>query len=416
MRRKILEGGALAIVDQGIVSLSNFVTGVIVAKAVAPDEFGTYSLFFTGLILLSVLQNACVTGPLIVLGIRPQGIDNRDYFSTQIHFQLLLGAAQLVSVILILSFFTETNTELIASFAVCIFLFQLQELGRVILLTKMNMTSLLVLDVVTHSARMVVLLIFAGLGLLNSSVALGAIALSSLIGILWAWSKRELRITGSSQLRHLAKENWEFGRWLLLETLANSASTQVYLFAMALWLDKQSVAVLAALQLLLNVMNVLVTGVTSFAIPVARHRLTESGYQEWRHWLWRIGVFLTVAAAVFGLIISIAAKDLLSIIFTPFYAQFAHLVPLLAVVLCIQTANSVLSIAFHTAKMPQIGAADKIASAAATMIIIYPLLIGWGIVGSAVGLLITQILWMAVFLFYILSGYLSRARLDKKIG
>jgi len=415
MRQTILKGGALAIIDQGIVSVSNFITGVIVAKAVAPEEFGTYSLFFAGLMLLSGLQNACVTGPLGVLGIRHKDMDDTAYFSTQTHIQLLLGTAQLVGVVLILSFFTEIKAELIVSFAACIFLLQLQQLGRVIHLTKLNMLSLLGLDIVTHAMRVAVLLILAGMGSLSSSVTFGAIALSSLVGILWTWRKLELRLPGSGSLTFLAKENWNFGRWLFLETLASSASTQVYLFAMALWLDKQAVAVLAALQILLNVMNVLVTGVVNYAIPVARRRLTESGYLEWRRWLWRTGGLLTCATAVFGLIISIVAQELLSFIYTPFYAQFAYLVPLLAVAYCFRTVNSVLIITFRTANMPQVGVAAKFASAVATMIIIYPLLIRYGIVGSVVGLLITQILWMAVFIYYISAGYLSQVRVAKEV-
>jgi O-antigen/teichoic acid export membrane protein len=415
MKHGILKGSTLAVLDQGIVSLSNFATGVIVAKAVVPEEFGTYSLFFTGLILLSGLQNACITGPLRVLGVRQDEGGGTGYFSAQLRLQSLLGAAQILGVAFLFGLIGEMDPALLVTFMACVFLFQLQELGRVMHLTRLDTVSLLELDIVTHTARLGALLILASMDMLSAGVALGAIAVAALLGALWTWRKLELDISSSVPLGDVAKENWNFGRWLLLETLAYSASTQIYLFAMALWLDKQAVAVVAAAQVLVNTMNVLVTGVASHAIPVARNKLTTSGYEEWRSWLWRVGIYLTGAAAVFGTIISIASPQLLALIYTPFYAEYAHLVPLLALAFCVQTANNVLSISFRTANMPQAGFAAKSASAIATILLVYPLLKGWGIVGAAVGLLITQLLWTGVYISYIALGALDRNRVRTAI-
>ena len=410
MKHGILKGSALAVLDQGIVSLSNFATGMVVAKAVAPEEFGTYSLFYTGLLLLSGLQNACITGPLRVLGVRQDEAGRAGYFSAQARLQLYLGAAQLLGVALLFGLVGDMDPSLLVTFMACVFLFQLQELGRVIHLTRLDTVSLLELDIVTHAARLGGLLILASMDMLSAGVALAAIALAALFGVLWTWRKLELSVSKSARPGDVARANWNFGRWLLLETLAYSASTQIYLFAMALWLDKQAVAVLAALQVLVNTMNVLVTGVANHAIPVARRKLTTSGYEEWRRWLWRVGAYLTGTTAVLGTVISIVSPQLLAFIYTPFYARYAYVVPLLALVLCAQTANNVLSIAFRTANMPQAGFAAKSASALATILLIYPLLNGWGIVGGAVGLLVTQLLWMGVYVFYIVLGSLGRSR------
>jgi O-antigen/teichoic acid export membrane protein len=415
MKHGILKGSTLAVLDQGIVSLSNFATGVIVAKAVVPEEFGTYSLFFTGLMLLSGLQNACITGPLRVLGVRQDKGGGDAYFSAQTRLQSLLGAGQILGVAFLFGLVGGMDPSLLVTFMACVFLFQLQELGRVIHLTRLDTASLLELDLVSHSVRLSILLVLASMGKLSAGAALAAIALAAMLGVLWTWRKLELNVSSSAPLGDVARENWKFGRWLLLETLAYSASTQIYLFAVALWLDKQAVAVLAALQVLVNTMNVLVTGAASYAIPVARRKLTTSGYEEWRRWLWRVGMYLTGATAVLGTIISIASPQLLALIYTPFYAEYAYLVPLLVLVFCVQTANNVLSIAFRTANMPQVGFAAKSASAIATILLIYPLLNRWGIVGGAVGLLVTQLLWMGVYVSYVALGSLDRNRVTTAI-
>jgi O-antigen/teichoic acid export membrane protein len=168
---------------------------------------------------------------------------------------------------------------------------------------------------------------------------------------------------------------------------------------------------LSAVQVLMNALNVLLLGVMNFAVPTARRLLIESGYDAWRRWLWRIGLLLAGAAAVFGVGASVLAQPLLVLIYSPAYGAFAHLVPIVALQFFLTACNTVLSAAFRTAEMPQVGFAAKAGSAIVTLLIAYPLLTGWGITGAAVGLAITQAMWTAVYAVYVARGTLRQARI-----
>ena len=89
-----LRGSALSVLDQAVCSLSNFLTGIIIARALLPEAFGVYSLYFTGILLLAGFQNALITGPARVLGVRPAGVDAGGYFGAQARLQLMLSAVQ----------------------------------------------------------------------------------------------------------------------------------------------------------------------------------------------------------------------------------------------------------------------------------------------------------------------------------
>jgi O-antigen/teichoic acid export membrane protein len=205
----------------------------------------------------------------------------------------------------------------------------------------------------------------------------------------------------------VARANWRFGRWLLLESLAYTASTQIYLYLTALWVGTAAAGALSAVSILVNAINVLLIGVTAHATPVARQRLVERGYDAWRRWLWQIGLGLTGAAALFAIVISAIAEPLLSFVYRPEYAAYAPIVPILAGAVTVRAANLTLIAAFRTAELPRIGFAARLISALVTLALAYPLVSRWSIAGAAGGMLFTQLVWLAVYLTCIARGALT---------
>lgn len=400
-------GSFLAVADQGVLSLSNFLTGVLAAKTLSPNDFGIFSLFFAAMVILSGIQNSLVTGPIRVLGVRACVEERSQYFSNQLYLQVILGSVISVMAIIVILLFSFSGANLAISFALSVFLLQLQELFRVINLTKLAIGSLVRLDVVTHSLRIGTMLILAANDLVTLPAIFLAIAVSSGVGV---FIYRDRVVNGAEHrhtLRAAASENWGFGRWLLLEAFAYSASVQLYLYITALIIDTQSVAALYAVLSMLNMVNVLLSGVMGFAIPVARQRLLATGYKDWKRWLFRVGVLLTGATAIFWVAVSVLAAPLLNIIYTEFYADYSNLVLIIGASYLFRAVNTVLLAGFRTSGQPHIGFRAQVASAFVTLLAVYPLLKIWGVAGAAVGIVLTQIVWALVYSFYVITGSLS---------
>jgi O-antigen/teichoic acid export membrane protein len=161
----------------------------------------------------------------------------------------------------------------------------------------------------------------------------------------------------------------------------------------------------------MNSVNVLVMGLMNHAVPVARRKLLENGFDAWRRSLIRIGIFLAAVAGAFGVFASVFAESLLSVTLGPAYAAFANLVPFAAAHVFLSACNTVFSAVFRTAEMPQVGFAAKCGSAVITLLMAYPLLKTWGVTGAAAGLVLTQASWTAIYAAYAACGTLHRSRL-----
>lgn len=399
-----IRGSTLTVLDQAIVSISNFLTGVLVARAVAAEDFGVYSLLFIALGMLGGVQNALITGPLKVIGVRAQGVHAAEYFAAQLYLQLLLSAVLALGAALVFLLSTSVDVETVLAFAVCLLLFQLQELARITNLTKFSLGNLLLLDSFTHGFRLGLLVLLSIQGMLTSTSVFWAIALSCAIGTTMYGRRQYVSSSPALPLNKVAAENWGYGRWVLLETIAYTASTQAYFYFTALWVDARTAGALNAVVSLLNIVNVLQVGLMSFAIPKARQKLIEYGYDVWKRWLLRVGFVVTGLTALMVLVVAIFAEPLLSSLYTPFFAGYAFLVPILAFSYILTALNTTLSAVFLTARLPQVGLVGKAISAALTLSFAYPIIQLWGVKGAAFGLLATSAVWLIVYLFYIFNG------------
>jgi O-antigen/teichoic acid export membrane protein len=407
VRCPTIRGSVVSVIDQGVCSLSNFLAAVTLARTLAPEAFGVYSLYFASIMVLAGFQHALITGPARVLGVRPAGVDAGNYFKTLVRLQLILSAILAGGASVGLFILYPADPLSMGGFLLCLVLFQLQELARVINLTRMTFRSLLWLDLATHGLRIGLLLVAMRLGLLSPGAALFITAIACGLGMAVA-GKNTYASGAGEPLKKVGAANWRYFRWILLEMIPYNASTQIYLYLTALWIDTVAAGGLSAVQSLMSAANLLLLGVMNHAVPVARQRLIEGGYDAWRKWLCQVGLFLAASTAAFGIIASIFATPFLALIYSPAYGAFACLMPIFAIQLFFTACNSALSAAFCTAEMPHVGFTTRATSAVVTLLIAYPLLKGWGVAGAAAGLVLTQVLWAAVSAGYVARGTLKR--------
>src|ERR1035437_910711 len=83
---KALHQTAISLADQAIVSATNFLTGVIIARACSKEELGLYSLGFSVVLMMADLQSSLIMTPYMVYAPRLKGRAHALYTgSTLIH-------------------------------------------------------------------------------------------------------------------------------------------------------------------------------------------------------------------------------------------------------------------------------------------------------------------------------------------
>ena len=82
--------------DQGLISATNFVTLLVLGRALTPSDFGAFALVYTVLIFINSLQSALVTQPHNVLGAAREGLIYRRFTAATIAAAVLFMVAVVV--------------------------------------------------------------------------------------------------------------------------------------------------------------------------------------------------------------------------------------------------------------------------------------------------------------------------------
>lgn len=79
--------------DQGLISGSNFIMGILLARWMVPDAYGAYSLAFSVFLLLTIIYQAVLLEPMMVFGGAAETESLRGYIRvlTRIHWFLVFG-------------------------------------------------------------------------------------------------------------------------------------------------------------------------------------------------------------------------------------------------------------------------------------------------------------------------------------
>jgi O-antigen/teichoic acid export membrane protein len=228
--------GALALVDQGLISGANFVVGIVLARHLAPDQYGAYALAFQVYLFLSVAYAALVLEPLSVFGSSVYQKSNREYLGT------LLRIHAVVAAVVFLGLFTcawivgrlSPGNELTSALigvgvaSPCMLLFSLARRGFYVKLSPLQAA----LGALGYFAVVLGGLLFAfHRGTLSPLVAFLLFAAGA--GVTAPMMLARLRSSLKPQhatlkLSEVIHRHWGYGRWALGSAVAVWFSTAIY--------------------------------------------------------------------------------------------------------------------------------------------------------------------------------------------
>jgi O-antigen/teichoic acid export membrane protein len=332
--------GVTTVLDQGVASLTNFATGVIVARGASSDEFGLYSLAASVLLLLTGLQSALVSLPYNVYCMRVPDEERRRYTGDVLLHQvaLSLGVAAVVApaglavgwlgrgdglaaVLLVVA--------LVAPFALA------REFGRQVFFTRLRFGSALRLDLAAAVVQLLGLTLLWTSGRLSARSAYVATGLASCVAAaLWLVPARPL-ITlrpGRTTLAHF-RMNWATGRWSLGATAVSVLAAQMYPWLIATSRGLAEAGTLAACAGIVAMTNPLLIGMGNLLSPRIMHAFSEGGLAAVER-VARTGLLLFLLVMVIMCpLLFLAGGELLGRVYGPRYASNGFTLGLLSVAL-----------------------------------------------------------------------------------
>jgi len=406
MKKQLIDGG-LSVLDQGINSFSSFIILAIVARALSPADTGNYSIIFTTIILLGGIQNSLIIGPLRIYGVKDNLKSKYSYLKSQFELQLYCSGILAVILAIILEFIPGITFLIIIAASFSLFSIQIHEFVRAYYLTNLEFKPLILNDILVHGTRIIILTIVWLTGIATVDRVYSVVAISGVLTF-FIFNMYKKSLDGEKHIKLTVVENWKFGRWVLMETIAFSISINFYIYLIAYILTPDKVAGFNVVQNILNIQNIIVIGVTSYVITSSRKKLINEGYNEWKRFLIVIGSLLFVFSIVVVVIFSMNGSWILGTVYGEYYTKFSYLIPILGVAYPLLVLTTILSVAFRTAELPEVGLFAKIFSAIFTIIFSTLLLKGWGVKGAAYGIVLTQICWLLVYIYFVFKGSLSK--------
>jgi len=274
--------GYFAAADQALISLTNFLATVMVARSATPTDLGVYAVGFSALTFVRNTMEGLVIQPLNVYGAGMEEDEFSAYTSSTAISQLALAClTALVSAaggwLLIQTGNDVAGPALFHLWFVLSF-WQLQEFVRRLLYTRRRVFAALINTLLGSVMRLGLLWWWSRSAALNGIRGLEAIGWGAVIALLaglWA-NRRVWRWRGLTPLQTW-RRNWDFGRWMMGSTLANWISVEFYPVLTAGLVSFAAAGAYRAIQNLVAPIHALLRATDTFLTPRAAEGFRSQG-------------------------------------------------------------------------------------------------------------------------------------------
>jgi len=244
--------GSLAIADQGLFAGSNFLLNVLLARWLAPADYGAFALAYSVFLLFGVFHTAILTEPMLVFGPGKYRERFPEYLGILLrgHFALMLpGAALLAATAFLLGWLYSPAVER-AFLALAIagpFILLLWLLRRAFYV-RLNPGWSAVGGGVYLAILLASILALRPAGRLSPATGFLAMAAASLITclILFALLRPKLAAE-SSTMRAVAAHHWRYGKWAAATAGPAWFSSNIYFLVLPAWFGLAEAGALKAL-------------------------------------------------------------------------------------------------------------------------------------------------------------------------
>ena len=91
-----IRGGILAVVDQGLMSGSNFALSILLARWLTPEQYGAYAVALSIFFFVSTVHQALLLEPMSVLGTSEYSGQWREYAGAMVWFHAGFSVLMLI--------------------------------------------------------------------------------------------------------------------------------------------------------------------------------------------------------------------------------------------------------------------------------------------------------------------------------
>lgn len=412
--------GSFAILDQGLFAGSNFLLNVLLARWLAPADYGAFALAYSVFMLLGVFHNAIFTEAMLVFGPGKYRERFPEYLGILLrgHFALMLpGAALLTATAFLLGWaYSPAVERAFLALAIAGPFILLLSLLRRAFYVRLNPGWAAVGGAVYLLILLASILTLRTAGRLTPATGFLAMAAASLITcLLLLVLLRPTLATDSSAIRAVAADHWRYGKWAAAAAGPGWVSDNIYFLVLPAWVG---LAEAGALKALLNLAQPALQTISALGVlllPIlVRDRDCGGTRAMNRTMKLSLALFFLGSACYLALLCGFRLQ-IFHFLYAGKYTGYASwpllLVGLLPFAQCLLIVTAG---ALRALEQPNLVFWSAVGSAAVALALGVPLASSLGVGGALAGLMFSYLL-MGVLMLFLLMRSVHRERCITRI-
>ena len=355
--RKWIARGSWAVADQGVFALANVLLNVLLARWLAPAEYGAFAVAYSCFLFIGAFHTALLTEPLLVFGAGKYADQPRQYLSTLLrgHWGLTgIGSLLLIVVAIALRLYgfgllarALFGLSLVTPF------FLLMWFGRRAAYLRFQPR----LATIASGAYLVLTLIglcaLAGLHVLSIFSAMATLSIASAATGLWLLRSVLRAIPDEEKtapLMPVVADHWRYGRWAFATALLMWVPLNFFFVVLSLLVNFEASAALKAISNLVLPLLQTNAALSSLLLPamVARARNREQFKK-----LLRLSLALSATGAVFySVVVGLFSNVLVHLLYGGRYDSQTNLLQPLLLIPILDGAMIVFASALRSLERP----------------------------------------------------------------
>jgi O-antigen/teichoic acid export membrane protein len=326
---------AWALTDQAVVSATNFLTNVMLARFMGLREFGIFVLAWMSVLFVNSLQAALIVAPMMSIGPKQEEKDRPSYFGAVVFHELTLVSFCFVLVFVALKvssgFFRHADLQHLAlPLAVSAFAYQMQDFVRRYFFATRQSRHALANDALSYLPQLPILFLLHRAGHLNSATALWVMAGTSIVGMGAGWFWVERVEFHWDWIGAIARRHWKLSRWLTASALLQWISGNLFLLAAPIYYGAAAAGVLKASQNLMGVTHIWFQGLDNVVPAESARRLREGGVHSMLAYTRSVVIKWGGLTLLFAMIMALAPGFWLRLMYSSQMAQYGYVLRLYA--------------------------------------------------------------------------------------
>jgi O-antigen/teichoic acid export membrane protein len=395
--RKLLDTNQMASwAGQGLVSAMNFVVLIMLARYAGAIEVGYYAVAFSILIMAMVMQDSLVTRPYAIQLFKPpDGPEAHAYgaliFGLTLSATIGLGLAAAAFAMHLL----EPDARLTSLFLVLSVVTPLamsRDFARRFSFANLQMRQALAVDAAASTILLLLLVILAWRERLDATTALFAIGIAGAFSaLIWLWFSRSYFKRKPGAARQTAKLSWSFGKWLLSSQIALQVQGYAAHWITFLVAGAAATGLYSACLSIVGLANPFLFGLFNMLTPKFVRALKDGGEAGLRRAAFRDTLLIGAIMGAFAMFLIMGGSFILPLLFPgEDFAGGQNILSILALSSAIAAMGAPATIALSAAERGRAIAGLSFAICLLGSITVWLLLLRWGLMGAAIGILITE--------------------------